>query len=43
MGTIFEQPVVRVDNLVATLEALRAEGVRCLAAHPRADAKRLAR
>jgi tRNA G18 (ribose-2'-O)-methylase SpoU len=42
MGTIFEQPVVRVENLVTTLTALRARGVRCLAAHPRADAKRLA-
>ena len=42
MGTIFEQPLVRVDNLVATLTALRARGVRCLAAHPRADAKKLA-
>ena len=41
MGTIFEQPAVRVDNLVATLHALRAQGVRCLAAHPRADAKKL--
>ena len=38
MGTIFEQPVVRVDNLVATLTALRARGVRCLAAHPRPGA-----
>ena len=42
MGTIFEQPLVRVENLVATLTALRARGVRCLAAHPRADAKKLA-
>ena len=42
MGTIFEQPAVRVDNLVATLTALRARGVRCLAAHPRADAQKLA-
>jgi tRNA G18 (ribose-2'-O)-methylase SpoU len=42
MGTIFEQPVVRVDNLVETLTALRARGVRCLAAHPRPDAKKLA-
>jgi len=42
MGTIFEQPLVQVDNLVATLTALRARGVRCLAAHPRADAKKLA-
>ena len=43
MGTIFEQPVVPVQNLVATLQTLRARGVRCLAAHPRADAKKLAR
>jgi len=42
MGTIFEQPVVRVENLAATLNILRARGVRCLAAHPRADAKKLA-
>ena len=42
MGTIFEQPAVRVDNLVETLTALRARGVRCLAAHPRADAQKLA-
>ena len=41
MGTIFEQPVVRVENLVGTLEALRARGVRCVAAHPRPDAKKL--
>lgn len=41
MGTTFEQPLVRVDNLVATLTRLRAHGVRCLAAHPRADAKKL--
>ncbi len=42
MGTIFEQPVVRVENLAATLNTLRARGVRCLAAHPRADATKLA-
>jgi tRNA G18 (ribose-2'-O)-methylase SpoU len=41
MGTIFEQPLVRVENLVATLTTLRARGVRCLAAHPRLRAKRL--
>jgi tRNA G18 (ribose-2'-O)-methylase SpoU len=41
MGAIFEQPLVRVKNLTATLTALRANGVRCLAAHPRADAKKL--
>jgi tRNA G18 (ribose-2'-O)-methylase SpoU len=42
MGTIFEQPVVRVDNLAQTLTALRSRGVRCLAAHPRMDAQKLA-
>ncbi len=41
MGTIFEQPVVHVDSLVETLTALRARGVRCLAAHPRPGAKKL--
>jgi len=41
MGTIFEQPVAQVENLVATLTTLRARGVRCLAAHPRSDAKKL--
>lgn len=41
MGTIFEQPVVQVDNLVATLTTLRSRGVRCLAAHPRSGAKKL--
>ena len=41
MGTIFEQPVVQVNNLVATLTTLRANGVRCCAAHVGADAKKL--
>ncbi len=42
MGTIFEQPVVQVTSLVEKLAALRARGVRCLAAHPRPGAKQLA-
>jgi tRNA G18 (ribose-2'-O)-methylase SpoU len=42
MGATFEQPLVQVDNLVEKLLALRARGVRCLAAHPRPGAKRLA-
>jgi tRNA G18 (ribose-2'-O)-methylase SpoU len=42
MGAIFEQPVVQVDNLVETLSKLRAQGVRCLAAHPRPGARKLA-
>jgi tRNA G18 (ribose-2'-O)-methylase SpoU len=41
MGSIFEQPVVQVDNLVQTLKRLRALGVRCLAADPCPDAKKL--
>jgi tRNA G18 (ribose-2'-O)-methylase SpoU len=41
MGTIFEQPVFRPASLVETLTTLRARGVRCLAAHPRSDAKHL--
>ena len=41
MGAIFEQPLVRVENLVATLMALRARGVDCLAAHPQPGAKKL--
>ena len=43
MGTIFEQPLVRVDKLVDALRALRARGVRCLAAHPRPDALKLSK
>lgn len=41
MGTIFEQPVVQVKNLVETLNTLRARGVRCFAAHLNDDAKKL--
>jgi len=41
MGTLFEQPVVPVENLRATLATLRARGVRCLAAHPRPGARSL--
>jgi tRNA G18 (ribose-2'-O)-methylase SpoU len=41
MGSIFEQPVVQVENLVATLTALRSRGIRCLAAHPRPGAQKL--
>lgn len=41
MGSIFEQPVVQVNSLVETLTRLRARGVRCLAAHPRPDARKL--
>jgi tRNA G18 (ribose-2'-O)-methylase SpoU len=42
MGTIFEQPVARVDNLAAALTTLRKRDVRCFAAHPRPGARKLA-
>ena len=42
MGTIFAQPLVRVNRLVDTMAVLRARGVRCLAAHPRLGATPLA-
>ena len=41
MGAIFTQPVVQVPDLVATLGSLRAQGIRCLAAHPRPEARKL--
>ena len=41
MGTLFEQAVAQVGNLVETLHALRSRGVQCLAAHPRPGAKQL--
>lgn len=41
MGTLFEQPVVQVERLLEKLAVLRAQGVRCLAAHPRPGSKKL--
>lgn len=41
MGSIFEQAVVRSQNLLATLAGLRARGVRCFAADPGPSAKKL--
>jgi tRNA G18 (ribose-2'-O)-methylase SpoU len=43
VGTIFQQPVVQVENLAETLGRLRAKGIRCLAAHPRPESKRLSK
>jgi len=37
MGTIFKLPVARVSNLAHALRELRRLGIRCIAAHPRAD------
>jgi tRNA G18 (ribose-2'-O)-methylase SpoU len=41
MGTIFHLPVVETPGLLQTLVELRAQGVRCIAAHPRADGSAL--
>ena len=37
MGALFKLPVLESANLVQTLQKLRANGIRCLAAHPRPD------
>ena len=41
MGAIFQLPVVETPNLAQTLQALRHQGIRCVAAHPHADGKTL--
>jgi tRNA G18 (ribose-2'-O)-methylase SpoU len=41
MGAIFRLPAVDVPNLVEALGALRARGIRCVAAHPRTEPLRL--
>ena len=41
MGTIFQLPVVELDNLARTLADLMHDGLRCLAAHPHTDRKML--
>jgi|SRR5690242_7239841 len=43
MGTIFHLPVIESQNLVSALGYLRAQGVRCVAAHPHTDGLTLAR
>jgi tRNA G18 (ribose-2'-O)-methylase SpoU len=42
MGAIFRFPAVEVEDLAGALRALRARGVRCLAAHPPAERRGLA-
>ena len=39
MGTIFQLPIVETDSLTKSLETLRQNGVRCLAAHPHTEKK----
>jgi tRNA G18 (ribose-2'-O)-methylase SpoU len=41
MGAIFKLPVLETPSLMQTLQRLRAEGVRCIAAHPHTDKKNL--
>ena len=43
MGAIFRLPAVEVDDLVAALNFMRADGVLCVAAHPAAGSSTLAR
>lgn len=42
MGAIFELPVVESRSLAESLSQMRQHGVRCVAAHPHASARRLA-
>jgi tRNA G18 (ribose-2'-O)-methylase SpoU len=41
MGALFKLPVLESTNLVQTLGELRAQGIKCIAAHPRPDGKTL--
>ncbi len=41
MGTIFRLPAIEKLNLVETMHQLRGQGFRCVAAHPRAEARPL--
>ncbi len=41
MGSVFHLPVVETSSLVASLNELRAAGVRCVAAHPHTDGRTL--
>jgi len=41
MGTIFQLPVIESANLVGSLQELRRQGVRCVAAHPHTDQRTL--
>lgn len=41
MGTIFQLPVIESPNLIQTLTALRAHGIRSIAAHPHTNRRSL--
>ncbi|HEX9047520.1 MAG TPA: RNA methyltransferase, partial [Verrucomicrobiae bacterium] len=42
MGTIFQLPIVETDRLTQSLDTLRQNGIRCIAAHPHTDRRVLA-
>jgi tRNA G18 (ribose-2'-O)-methylase SpoU len=42
MGAILQLPIVETGGLVASVQELRRRGVRCIAAHPHAEGRRLA-
>ena len=39
MGSIFHLPVVETTSLTQAFADLRAQGIRCIAAHPHADGR----
>jgi 23S rRNA (guanosine2251-2'-O)-methyltransferase len=41
MGAVFRVPVLELPSLTHALATLRAQGVRCIAAHPHTDRRRL--
>ena len=41
MGTIFQLPVIETQNFVQTLAGLRRQGLRCIAAHPHAEGRKI--
>jgi len=42
MGAIFQLPVVETTSLIESLQTLRSQSIRCIAAHPHTDKKFLA-
>src|SRR5262249_41017256 len=41
MGTVFKIPVLETPSLVRTLQELKQVGVKCIAAHPHTNEKRI--
>jgi tRNA G18 (ribose-2'-O)-methylase SpoU len=37
MGTVFQLPILETPNLIFCLNTLRAQGIRCIAAHPHVE------